>query len=183
MIETFWEEKKIIKKIIIIVLFIFIFNFTFTHLGNNIVFAAPDGSATVTTADTEYELSDGGGKLLLPIHQLVLWVTDAFLELCQKSFYSPKPIIQKAKSEDLEQSNTGAFVLCVVAVIICAVAIVYTAGAAAGAVGAIQAAGAAASTTVGAVSAGLATASTMAGNIVRRPCYSWSIWSGSVQSG
>lgn len=54
MIETFFTEKRIIKKIIIALVFIFMFNFTFSYLGNNVVFG---------TEEIE-EMEEGRGKVI-----------------------------------------------------------------------------------------------------------------------
>ena len=145
MVETFFTEKRIIKKIIIVLVFIFMFNFTFSYLGNSVVFAEePSGSAGTTVVDKEYELNDGGGKLLLPIHALILWIADAILNLLQNSFYTPEPIIQKAKSKDMSNVDTGAIVLTVIAAAVCVAAVIYTGGTAIAGVTAVKAATAAA---------------------------------------
>lgn len=161
MVETFFKEKRIVKKIVIVLIFIFMFNFTFSYLGNNIVLADTDGSAPTKNSDDK-ELEEGGGKLLLPIHALVLWIADAFLQLMQNSFIDPHPIIQKAKSEDMANVNTGAIVLCVIMIVAAAVAIAYSGGTAAGAIAGISSAAASAGTsgalaTVGAVGTAIGT--------------------------
>lgn len=61
MVETFFTEKRIIKKIIIVLLFIFVFNFTFSYLGNNVVFAEEDGTTKVTE---DYEAKERGRKII-----------------------------------------------------------------------------------------------------------------------
>lgn len=168
MVETFFTEKRIIKKIIIAIVFIFMFNFTFSYLGNNVVFAEVEAEGSASVTDTEdKQLEDGGGKLLLPIHALVLWIADACLELLQNSFYSQQDIMVRATSEDYSNFNVGALVFCVVAVVVVALATVYTCGAALGAAGTVSGAVAAAASG-GAITAGFAAAGTVAGQIARR---------------
>ena len=106
MVETFFTEKRIIKKIIIAIVFIFLFNFTFSYLGNNVVFAVEEGSDAELVESDEGELEEGGGKLLLPIHSLVMFIADAAMQLLQNSFLTSEPITLEARSDD-ERSAGG----------------------------------------------------------------------------
>ena len=63
MVETFFTEKRIIKKIIIVLIFIFMFNFTFSYLGSNVVFA--DEESGVVKADTDMQAIERWRKIII----------------------------------------------------------------------------------------------------------------------
>ena len=112
MVETFFTEKRIIKKIIIVLVFIFLFNFTFNYLGNNVVLADNEEIEEVSLNKAEEgELNDGGGKLLIPIHALILFIADSALELLQNSFLTPEPITLKASSEEFSNTTGVGYVI------------------------------------------------------------------------
>lgn len=156
MVDTFFTEKRIIKKIIIAIIFVFMFNFTFSYLGSNIVFAK-NGEVM---SDDEIVNEEGAGKLLLPIHSLLLFLADAALELMQKSFISDQPVTITARADSEKEVNGAAIAGIVIGVVVLAVACVVTYGAAAGIVGAVGTATAGvtgAAATAGAAAVGIAT--------------------------
>ena len=108
MVETFFTEKRIIKKIIIAIVFVFMFNFTFSYLGGSVVFAdeAEDGGDATPITSKDEELEEGGGKLLLPIHSFLMFLTDAVMQLMQNTFLTSEPITLDAKS-NAERSAKG----------------------------------------------------------------------------
>lgn len=138
MLKTFFEEKRIIKKIIIVLIFIFMFNFTFSYLGNNIVFADEE-MAEMEITDDYFSDDNGTGKIFIPIARFVLFVADSILQLMQTSFLSSSEIIIKATSDEAKDVKGGIWrwilggVLIVAGVITCGVGVaaICAAGAAA----------------------------------------------------
>lgn len=103
----FKETKEVIKKIIISILFVIIFNFLFINLGNNIVFATEKNMGD-ELSDDEIMETEGGGKLLLPLHELVLFLADSVLELMQNNFISQQSVTIKATSKEISTVNGWA---------------------------------------------------------------------------
>lgn len=123
--ERFLGTKEIIKKIIIAIIFVFLFNFLFANLGNNIVFADETAAGEVMD-DEEIMNTEGGGKFLLPLHALVLFLADAVLELMQNNFISQQPVTIKATSEDTKKVNGWAIFGIVLGAVVAVAACVVT---------------------------------------------------------
>lgn len=109
MIDTFFKEKIIIKKIIIAIIFVFMFNFTFSYLGNNIVFAAGQTANNTPKPQVGEEIKEDeikGGRLILPIQQLLIAVADAVLQIMQHSFIDANmDVTITARSKDMTTFN------------------------------------------------------------------------------
>lgn len=130
MVETFFTEKRIIKKLIIAIIFVFLFNFTFSYLGNNVVFAANEEDGEVMDEEEIME-EEGGGKLLIPIHALLLFLSDSVLEIMQNSFISSEPVTITGTAESESSVNGWAIAGIAIGIVVCTVACIVTYGAAA----------------------------------------------------
>ncbi len=139
--ENVFIQKNFVQKLIIAVVFILLFNF-----------------ASPTVCNAKGFLADLGGKLLMPVMELIMYLADGVLGLLQTNLLTDIGILQPASSNDFKNTKKGVlkWVVAGLLIVVAAVAIVATWGAAAPAVGAAWAGASGFVATAGAVLTALA---------------------------
>ena len=142
--KNLFLEKNIVQNLIIALVIVILFNF-----------------ASPTMCNAKGFLASAGGKLLVPVMELIVGIADAVLNVLQTSLLSNLQIVTPATSDKFEENGWGA--LKVIGVILCAavvvIAVVVTGGTIAAIVGGIKG-------TI-ALSPGLVAALTGIGTVIR----------------